>query len=98
VTELEPWEKDPDPKTPFEVEWVEATMRIGAILRTAKAPEDVLAAFDVQSEWLRKYPGDMPMRRLGSSLIRAVEWLGGDWDEFKPILEEHRKTRGLTRP
>ena len=95
MEELADWEKDSVPKSEFDAEWIKATREIGAALSACRVPEDVLAVFDLKDAWLAKYPGDMPMRRLGGQLMRRVEWLGGDWEQFKVTLEEHRKTRLL---
>jgi hypothetical protein len=93
--ELAEWEKPYVPQTTEEIEFHHVLEQIQAIRSGAKTPEELLPAFDLQWEWLEKHPKDMAMLRVGSCLVRSVEWRGGNWEEFSQLLQqrrvEHRK-------
>ena len=80
------WENRFIPKTPEDFEREHVLKQIGAIREAAKTLDDLIPAFDLQREWLEKHPKDIAMLRVGSRLIRSVEWRGGNWDDFSARL------------
>jgi hypothetical protein len=90
--DLADWEKGRVLTEPIDIERQEAYGEINRIRRKAKTREDLVAAWQVRSDFLCRYPDDKGMIQYGSNLIRSWEWMGGTFEEMQERLkEEHAR-------
>jgi hypothetical protein len=76
--ELAEWEKRRVLTDPIDIEREEAFRKMYTIRLRAETTEDLLPAWAIRSEFLRRYPGDLGMIKYGSHLMRSQDWIEAD--------------------
>jgi hypothetical protein len=84
--ELMPWEKPEVLTDPIDIERRLAWNKMQEIQRQATRPEDILAAFEIRSAFLKKYPFDLGMVQAGAYLISSWEDHGGVYEDIAEAL------------